>query len=108
MTRDEQPILLSMLDSFLDSGAITEVLEFVKGGKEATVFRCRAGNHLVAAKVYRPRKYRNFKDDSDYQNGRVIGDARARRAVKNRSTFGREVQQGRWVTAEFETQKMLF
>jgi RIO kinase 1 len=108
MTRDEQPLLLSMLDSFLDSGAIAEVLEFVKGGKEATVFRCRAGNHFVAAKVYRPRKYRNFKDDADYQNGRVIGDARARRAVKNRSTFGREVQQGRWVAAEFETQQMLF
>jgi RIO kinase 1 len=97
-----------MLDSFLDSGAITEVLEFVKGGKEATVFRCRAGNHFVAAKVYRPRKYRNFRDDADYQNGRVIGDARARRAVKNRSAFGQQVHQGLWVSAEFETQQMLY
>jgi RIO kinase 1 len=97
-----------MLDSFLDSGAITEVLEFVKGGKEATVFRCRAGNHFVAAKVYRPRKYRNFRDDADYQDGRVIGDARARRAVKNRSAFGQRVHQGLWVSAEFETQQMLY
>ena len=63
MTRDEQPILLAMLDSFLDSGVISEVMEFVKGGKEATVFRCRAGARMkvkyFAAKVYRPRKYRS-------------------------------------------------
>ena len=52
MTRDEQPILYAMLDSFLDSGVISEVMEFVKGGKEATVFRCRVGEwwHIVAAR----------------------------------------------------------
>src|SRR5262249_30534899 len=107
MTRDELPLLLSMLDPFLDSGQITEVVDFLKGGKEATVFRCRAGNHFLAAKVYRPRKYRNFRDDADYQNGRVILSPRARRAVKNRSDFGKEVHQGLWVAAEFETQQIL-
>src|SRR2546426_5287916 len=90
MTRDEQELLLSMLDSFLDSGLICEVMEFVKGGKEATVFRCRAGSagrgaRFLAAKVYRPTKYRRFRDDADYQSGRVILDARARRAAKKRS-----------------------
>jgi RIO kinase 1 len=112
MTRDEQELLLSMLEPFLDSGLISEVMEFVKGGKEATVFRCRAGERTgkkhFAAKVYRPRKYRRFRDDADYQSGRVILDARARRAVKKRSTFGQEVHQGLWVGAEFETQRMLF
>ena len=57
-------------------------IQFVKGGKEATVFRCRAGNRhynggdgaplYFAAKVYRPRRYRRFRDDADYQSGRVI------------------------------------
>ena len=112
MTRDEQELLLSMLEPLLESGLISEVMEFVKGGKEATVFRCRAGartrTDFFAAKVYRPEKYRCFRDDAAYQNGRVILDARARRAVKNRSSFGREVHQGLWVGAEFETQRMLF
>src|SRR5688500_17174392 len=84
MTRDKQPILYAMLDSFLDSGVISEVMEFVKAGKEATVFRCRAGSaggrrgdaprgeQYYAAKVYRPRKYRRFRNDAPYQNGRVI------------------------------------
>src|SRR5687767_8539840 len=109
MTRDEQPILYAMLDSFLDSGVISEVMEFVKGGKEATVFRCRAPNGgYYAAKVYRPRKYRRFRNDSPYQNGRVILGARARRAVAKRTDFGHEVHQGLWVAAEYETQQMLY
>jgi len=113
MTRDEQPILYAMLDSFLDSGTISEVMEFVKGGKEATVFRCRAGgdpsrDKFYAAKVYRPRKYRRFRNDAPYQNGRVILSARARRAVAKRTSFGQEVHQGLWVAAEYETQRMLF
>jgi RIO kinase 1 len=112
MTRDEQELLLSMLESFVDSGLVAEVMEFVKGGKEATVFRCRAGERtgtdFFAAKVYRPQKYRRFRDDADYQNGRVILDARAARAVKKRTAFGREAHQGMWVGAEFETQQMLY
>jgi len=113
MTRDEQPILYAMLDSFLDSGVISEVMEFVKGGKEATVFRCRAGGDpsrekFYAAKVYRPRKYRRFRNDTPYQNGRVILSSRASRAVAKRTEFGHEVHQGLWVAAEYETQQMLF
>lgn len=132
MTRDEQPILYAMLDSFLDSGVISEVMELVKGGKEATVFRCRAGagagagdasgslpsasrrdpaassEKFYAAKVYRPRKYRRFRNDAPYQNGRVILDARSRRAARKRTAYGEEVHQGLWVAAEFETQQMLF
>jgi RIO kinase 1 len=117
MTRDEQPILYAMLDSFLDSGVISEVMEFVKGGKEATVFRCRAGagggdaaarEKFYAAKVYRPRRYRNFRNDAAYQNGRVILNARTRRAVAKRTEFGQEAHQHRWVAAEYETQEMLF
>ena len=42
MTRDEQAVLLGLLESFLDDSVITEVLEVVQDGKEATVFRCVA------------------------------------------------------------------
>jgi len=88
------------------------VLETVRGGKEATVFRCRAasakGPAFYAAKVYRPAQWRSFRNSAAYQNGRVIGSARIRRAVNNGSEFGREVEQHLWIAAEFETQKLLY
>src|SRR6476660_3847875 len=105
MTRDEQEMLLSMLQPLLDSGLISEVMEFVKGGKEATVYRCRGpadgrGGRTradyFAAKVYRPQKYRRFQNDAAYQDGRVILNARDRRAVKKRSAHGQQVHQGMW------------
>jgi len=112
MTPLEQEVLLNLLEPFLDSSLILEVLEVVRGGKEATVFRCRAapstGQKFFAAKVYRPMERRNFRNDSVYQAGRVILSSRGRRAYQNRSDFGREVQQGLWVAAEFETQRALY
>src|SRR3954447_27064256 len=110
MTRDEHEVLLGLLESFLDDSLILEVLEVVKGGKEATVFRCRAapstGQAYFAAKVYRPMQRRSFKNDSVYQNGRVILSQRVRRAYENRTDFGREVQYARWVNSEYATQRM--
>src|SRR5256885_1833002 len=108
MSPEEQELLLSSLDSFLDTNLISEVLETVRGGKEATVFRCRAGSNngkgpaFYAAKVYRDLDRRSFRNDAAYRNGRVILSGRARRAVRNRSDFGKEVQQGLWISAEYE------
>ena len=112
MTPLEQDVLLGMLESFLDDSLILEVLEVVQGGKEATVFRCAAapstGQQFFAAKVYRPMERRNFRNDAVYQSGRVILNHRSRRAYEKGTEFGRQVQYGRWVNAEYETQRMLF
>jgi RIO kinase 1 len=111
MSPDEQDTLLSALNCFLDENLISEVLETVRGGKEATVFRCRGtpgrGPAWYAAKVYRPAGRRSFRNNDAYRNGRVIGPPRVRRAVANRSEFGLEVAQNLWVAAEFETQTIL-
>jgi RIO kinase 1 len=99
------------LEQFRDDGWLTDVLYLVKGGKEATVYCCSAGPKigagLVAAKVYRQRKYRSFKDDSVYQQGRVIVDRRLRRAVGKKTKAGRGCQFGLWVNSEFETLELL-
>jgi len=112
MSPEEQEQMLSALDGFLDRNVISEVMEVVRGGKEATVFRCRnargGGPAYYAAKVYRPAERRSFRNDSAYQNGRVITSGRVRRAVAGRSEFGREVQQHLWVAAEYETQRLLY
>ena len=106
---------LEPFDPFLEEGLITEIIRPIKSGKEASVYLCRAGDpgraalgtDLLACKVYRPREQRNFKDDSMYRAGRVIVDQRIRRAVANKSAFGRQAGHGGWVHHEYETLKAL-
>src|SRR5690349_20857502 len=63
--RYEKVWLLSSLRSFYDEHLITDVQAQVKGGKEASVYRCAAdsstGAEMLAAKVYRPRMFRNLR-----------------------------------------------
>src|SRR5260221_401525 len=88
------------LDYFFAGGMISEVLYTVKSGKEATVYCCQArpsmGADLLAAKVYRPRTNRSFKNDAIYQEGRVILKGQVRRAVEKKTRFGREAQFAIW------------
>src|SRR5262249_12099752 len=86
-------------------GWINAVLFPVKSGKEATVYCCKAcpgrSETYFALKVYRPREHRNFRNMAMFQEGRMPGDARAARAVKNNSTFGRAVEFRGWLHLEF-------
>ena len=115
---EEQEILTqrdpvqATLDHFIAEGMITEILYEVKRGKEATVYCCQAhpstGVELLAAKIYRPREHRGFKNDAIYQEGRVITNGRVRRAVQNKSRFGRQAQFGMWVNHEFDVLTTLY
>jgi len=91
--------------TFFEDGWIDEVLFPVKSGKEATVYCCRArpgrGEAYFALKAYRSRQDRNFRNAAIYQEGRVLGDARTTRAVRNKSRFGRAVEFGGWLHHEF-------
>jgi len=108
----KQDPMQSALDYFFAEGAISGVLYTVKSGKEATVYCCEAqpsmGVELLAAKVYRPRNNRGFKNDAIYQEGRVIRNGQVRRAIENKSRFGREAQFAIWVNYEYETLKALY
>jgi RIO kinase 1 len=111
MLQDENEIAPGALQGFFDQGLISEVLEVVKSGKEATVHRCRAcastGREFLAAKVYRPLEFRSFRNDAVYQEGRTILDARSARAFRKGTRHGRSVQFGMWLGSEFETLKLL-
>ena len=100
-----------VLDEFIDDGWIEEVVSVVKSGKEATVYCCRAcesiGREYIAAKIYREHAQRSFKNDSIYQEGRVIVSGRMQRAVAKKSSFGREVQQALWTGVEYATLQLL-
>jgi len=100
------------LDSFFTQGLITKIISTIKSGKEATVYCCEAGPstgmELLAAKIYRSRNNRGFKNDAVYQEGRVILDTHVRRAVQKKSRFGRNAQFAMWVNEEFEIMQALY
>ena len=108
----EQDPVREALEHFFTEGLITEVLHVVKSGKEATVYCCQAhpstGVELLAAKVYRSRNNRGFKNDAIYQEGRRILDGHVCRAVQNKSRFGREAQFGIWIDYEFAALNALY
>nr|HRC77840.1 RIO1 family regulatory kinase/ATPase [Kouleothrix sp.] len=109
--------LLDSLRPFYDERLITDVLAQVKGGKEASVYRCAAdpttGAASLAAKIYRPRQFRNLRNDAMYREGRAIltadgrpakkTDHRLMRAVGKKTAFGAQVSHTSWVMFEYTT-----
>jgi RIO kinase 1 len=99
------------LEPFFADGYVEEVLYELKSGKEAVVYCCRGGARLqgalVAAKVYKARQQRSFHNDWMYREGRVILDARARRAAAKRTDFGREVASTLWTDHEWQVLRQL-
>jgi RIO kinase 1 len=118
----EEEWLLSSLRAFFDQDLISDVLGIIKGGKEASVYRCaatlRTGVSLVAAKVYRPRKFRNLRNDKMYREGRQIltasgkpvreTDDRLMRAIGKKSAFGVQVEHTSWLMYEYTTLQTLY
>ncbi|HZT96955.1 MAG TPA: RIO1 family regulatory kinase/ATPase [Chloroflexota bacterium] len=104
---DEDP-----LTPFLDDGTIVEVLGELKSGKEGTVYCCRPhptlGVDLVAAKVFRGREERTFRNQAGYREGRPILNQRDARAYKKKTAWGRRVETGTWLRHEYEILDLLF
>lgn len=119
--RYEGPFLLEAIRPFYDLGLIVDVLANVKGGKEANVYRCRAdpalGVEYLAAKVYRPRKFRNLRNDKMYREGRPLllaggrevkaNERRIVHAVQKRTEFGLQVAHTSWLMYEYATLETL-
>ena len=63
-------------DMFLDEGILDEVLGRLKSGKEADVYLVRQGERTLAAKVYKDRSQRSFKNNADYKEGRGVRNSR--------------------------------
>jgi RIO kinase 1 len=135
--RYEEEWLKSSLRMFYEEHLIRDVLAQVKGGKEASVYRCLAdhgadrilaatpgagesdGNpQLLAAKVYRPRMFRNLRNDHVYREGRTIltsdgrpvkkTDHRIMRAIGKKTAFGAQVQHTSWLMHEYTTMERLY
>lgn len=122
--RFEGRFLKESLHPFYTQDQIVDVNAQVKGGKEANVYRCEAhpsmGVEWIAAKVYRPRQFRNLSNDAMYREGRHFltledgrpqavkaRDDRTARAVKKKTAFGVQVRHTSWLTYEFSALQVL-
>jgi RIO kinase 1 len=96
-------------------GAIDTDLGILKTGKEADVFLLeRADPHepergvVMAAKRYRSSEHRSFHRAAAYTEGRSMKRSRDNRAIKRKSTFGRQIAAGEWAVSEWEALKRLW
>ena len=90
------------LQPLVDDGLIDEVLSRLMSGKEADVFVVRCGEHVRCAKVYKDAVKRSFKKAAQYQEGRKVRGGRQARAMGKRSSYGRQIEEEIWQTAEVD------
>ncbi|MDX2092292.1 MAG: RIO1 family regulatory kinase/ATPase [Kofleriaceae bacterium] len=88
------------LDVLIADGVIDEVLGRLKSGKEANISLVRRGDEVFAAKVYKDRATRSFKNSSDYKEGRKVRNSRTQRAMDKGGSFGRDAAEQAWKSAE--------
>lgn len=118
----ERGWLLESIEMLYNQQFITDVTAQVKGGKEASVYCCTAhestGVDLLAAKVYRPRMFRQLRNDKLYRQGRevIMGDGtrlnssdfREMRALVKGTAFGKKLTHTSWLMHEYHTMQMLY
>lgn len=120
-SRRDAPWILSSLEPFYKQQLIIDVLHEAHSGKEATVYCCKAhpstGMEYLAAKVYRPRMFRNLRNDAIYRYSRVQrdeqgqaehGNSRRGSAATRKTERGRAAQVSSWIEYEYQTQRLLY
>lgn len=118
-SRHERSWIIDSLSEFFDQEWFSDILRLVKGGKEASVYQCRAKTALqapfLAAKVYRPRRFRNLKKDHLYREGRqnldesgnAITNAGMLHAIQKKTDWGKQLTHTAWIEYEYRTLQTL-
>jgi RIO kinase 1 len=118
-SRHEAGWLLNALGGFFLDQWFDDILRIVKGGKEASVYLCKAhpsvGIPYLAAKVYRPRQFRNLRKDHIYREGRDVldGDGQAIhkdrevRAILHKTGYGKQLMHTSWIDYEVQAMRKL-
>lgn len=88
------------LSPLLADGVIDEVVARLKSGKEADVWLVRHGGEIVAAKVYKARHARSFRNNAAYKEGRQVRSSRTQRAMDRGSRFGQAAAEDAWKAKE--------
>lgn len=99
------------------SAHVANVEYRINDGKEATVYCCApmaraedavgGSKAMLAAKVYRDRRFRGFANNAQYLDASRIADRRMKKAIRNRSRVGRKAAQRLWVDREWDALRRL-
>lgn len=120
VSRHEREWIFTYLSSFYENRILLDVLRRVKGGKEANVYVCSAHpsleTPLLAAKLYRPRMFRNLRNDARYRDrrnvldekGKLVTDRGALAALAGGSSYGQKLRQISWLQHEYAALENLF
>jgi RIO kinase 1 len=92
--------MVDPLAPLLADGVIDEVVARLKSGKEADVWLVRHGTEIVAAKIYKARHARNFRNNAAYKEGRQVRSTRTQRAMDRGSRFGQQASEDAWKAKE--------
>jgi RIO kinase 1 len=118
----ESTWLMQSLREFYQQELINDVEALIKGGKEANVYRCAAhpatGETWLAVKVYRPRMFRNLRNDHRYRQGRSTlmpdgrpvraRDTRLKKAMAGKTNLGKQMAHISWLMHEYTTLQLLY
>ena len=114
-SRHEREWIANSLTNLYEAQWFGDVLRQIKGGKEASVYQClgnnTTGEAYIAAKIYRPRKFRNLKNDQLYREGRenldadghLILDGGMQHAMSKRTEYGLQLLHSSWIEHEYQT-----
>jgi RIO kinase 1 len=98
---------MESLNALVADGVVDEVLGQLKAGKEAEVWLVRHQGQVLAAKVYKERHHRNFRNNADYKEGRLVRKTRTQRAMSRGSRFGKRAADDAWKAAESDALRTL-
>lgn len=90
------------IQPLIDDGLVDEVIRSLKSGKEATVYVVACGDEICCAKVYKEVEKRNFRQQTQYQEGRKVRNTRRARALEKGSNYGRKERESAWQNAEVD------
>lgn len=90
------------IQPLIDEGLVDTVICELMSGKEATVYVVRCGEEIRCVKVYKESNQRNFRQHTNYTEGRRIKNSRYERAIKRGSRFGRSTQEEAWQSTEVD------
>src|SRR5512140_2333671 len=88
------------LATLLADGVIEEIVGRLKSGKEADLWLVRHAGEMVAAKVYKAREARSFRNNAGYKEGRQVRNTRTQRAMDRGSRFGQAAAEEAWKAKE--------
>jgi RIO kinase 1 len=120
-SRHERLWITASLGAFYEMHWFSDVLRLVRGGKEASVYQCAVSDvspvkaRYLAAKIYRPRMFRNLRKDHLYREGReeldidgnIIRNHGMQHAMAKRTEYGQQLLHTSWIGYELQALQTL-